>query len=128
MKMFLVMMLLSSVLAWERGFGNSSAFWSVPVYGKSYSNFIYRRQGTFMRKYQILSWEQLQFRRDAISKAITDLQKAISSTETDYLVSYGDKVSDVRTLLLIIMEHTAAIPFHLSTYTYTALVLCWLEE
>ncbi len=77
--------------------------------------------GYFLR-YQIDSWEQLQYRRDAISKAIAGLEEQLirvsDPSASAYLADQGT-VSDVRPLLYEIMEQTVALHSALPRATQT---------
>ena len=101
MKLIIVLMFLSSI-AYGR-WSNGGSVWSDST--TPFSQYIRGKDGLFMLRYPVLSWEQLQFRRDALSTAITDLRNLSRNNETlPYLTA-----ADVHPLLYSIMEHTVAI-------------------
>lgn len=107
MKFLIAMMVLTSVSVYGRGSGTV----------RSYSDWIRRSGGHLCLKYPIMSWEQLQFRRDKIDKVITDIGNMASNVANTsegfdaFMSTYNPKHEpyDVKPLLYQVMEHTVAI-------------------
>ena len=78
MKFFIAIIILWSVSTY--GIFSQSARNSVrESFTKSFP--VVARTGFFFLKYPVMSWEQLQFRRDAISKAIAELRNTTSDKD-----------------------------------------------